>query len=351
MQGAYMKSVIVEGSTTAKAIEEALKKAGEPTQFFVKILALAQPGFLGFGSKKAKIALFFKPSRVEKDPFGFDVLRQDSYKSLFDNNDIEKQIKQYELEANKPVVQDSVQRNNQSREKPQQRPVEKRVYTENKHQDPNLRSSRDNDQRPRPQQRPQQRSQSYSSSSSSSNRPNNSVDNRKANEPRERAPYSGAEQNSINNSVERSNRAPQQRAQNNAPVEQQKIRSEQPRRPVRTHDEAPRRESSSQPAQSNPQQNNVQQNNAQQNNAPKKEAPKYGVVSSNSAAFKPEVKNNAPVASQENRTVAPQQQQPVQQKNQYGERKVRQLERRPLPKDNHSQQSSDDDKSRSDDQR
>ena len=45
-----MKSVIAQGATVVKAIEEALKKADMPKEFFVKILEEAQPGFLGFGA-------------------------------------------------------------------------------------------------------------------------------------------------------------------------------------------------------------------------------------------------------------------------------------------------------------
>ena len=54
-----MKSVLAQGATVVKAIEEALKKADMPQEFFVKILEEAQSGFLGFGAKKAKIASIF----------------------------------------------------------------------------------------------------------------------------------------------------------------------------------------------------------------------------------------------------------------------------------------------------
>ncbi len=87
-----MKSVIAQGSTVVKAIEEALKKAGMPTQFFVKLLEDAQSGFLGFGAKKAKIALFFKQKAEYSKNKG--ILSQESYESLFNNQSLSKQIEE-----------------------------------------------------------------------------------------------------------------------------------------------------------------------------------------------------------------------------------------------------------------
>lgn len=78
----HMKSVIVQGASVAKAIDEALQKAGMPQEFFVKILEEAQPGFLGFGSKKAKIALFFKKEDSRKNG---SLLSLGTYKDLFEN--------------------------------------------------------------------------------------------------------------------------------------------------------------------------------------------------------------------------------------------------------------------------
>lgn len=93
-QGNYiMKSVIAQGSSIAKAIEEALKKADMPQEFFVKVLEDAQAGFLGFGSKKAKIALFFKndvvSEKVQKSMFD-----KGSYAGLFNNPEMKKQLDQ-----------------------------------------------------------------------------------------------------------------------------------------------------------------------------------------------------------------------------------------------------------------
>ena len=96
-----MKSVIAQGATIAKAIEEALKKADMPQEFFVKLLEDAQAGFLGFGGRKAKIALFFKKEvAVTK---GDPVLSQESYDQLFDNPELQKQIdNQQRLDQQKP---------------------------------------------------------------------------------------------------------------------------------------------------------------------------------------------------------------------------------------------------------
>lgn len=86
-----MKSVIVQGATIAKAIDEALSKAGMPKEFFVKVLEEAQSGFLGFGAKKAKIALFFK--KEDKKPDG-SLLSRGTYKNLFDNEAIQSQLRE-----------------------------------------------------------------------------------------------------------------------------------------------------------------------------------------------------------------------------------------------------------------
>lgn len=88
-----MKSVIAQGSTIAKAIEEALKKADMPQEFFVKVLEDAQAGFLGFGSKKAKIALFFK-NVVLSDKISENLFSKGSYAGLFNNPNIKKQLDQ-----------------------------------------------------------------------------------------------------------------------------------------------------------------------------------------------------------------------------------------------------------------
>ncbi len=92
-----MKSVIAQGATVAKAVEEAVKKAGNPKEFFIKILQEAQGGFLGFGSTKAKIALFFKKEDFARR--GSDVLSQDTYKDLFDNKSLQRQVDSQEKDS------------------------------------------------------------------------------------------------------------------------------------------------------------------------------------------------------------------------------------------------------------
>ena len=56
-----MKSVIQEGTSLVKALEEGWEKAGRPTEFSVKIFQEPEYGFLGLSSKKkAKIGIFFE---------------------------------------------------------------------------------------------------------------------------------------------------------------------------------------------------------------------------------------------------------------------------------------------------
>jgi len=107
-----MKSVITQGSTIAKAIEEALKKSDSPQEFFVKILEDAQPGFLGFGAKKAKIALFFKDGNVSEKEAD-SMLAKGSYLGLFNNPSIKKQIDQQLKELGleiKPIKNEQVEK-------------------------------------------------------------------------------------------------------------------------------------------------------------------------------------------------------------------------------------------------
>ncbi|MBM18309.1 MAG: hypothetical protein CL947_04555 [Epsilonproteobacteria bacterium] len=99
-----MKSVITQGASIAKAIEDALQKAGMPQEFFIKVLEEPQSGFLGFGSKKAKIALFFKKDDTTKRDNA--VLSQGSYKDLFNNPGLQKQLNQHVSEIkSEPDIQ------------------------------------------------------------------------------------------------------------------------------------------------------------------------------------------------------------------------------------------------------
>ena len=89
-----MKSVIAQGATVSKAVDEALKKAGSPKEFFIKILQEAQSGFLGFGSVKAKIALFFK--KEESFYKESSMVSRGEYKKLFNNKSLQKKVEQQE---------------------------------------------------------------------------------------------------------------------------------------------------------------------------------------------------------------------------------------------------------------
>ena len=82
-----MKSVVVESSTVAKAIELAWIKAERPEEFFIRVLQEHTFGFFGFGGKKAKVVLFFKNNHKTDSQFP-TVLKQKEYASFFDNNNL-----------------------------------------------------------------------------------------------------------------------------------------------------------------------------------------------------------------------------------------------------------------------
>src|SRR3990167_7298225 len=99
-----MKSVVVEASTVAKAIELAWQKAGKPEEFFIRILQEHTSGFLGFGAQKAKIVFFFK--NVQKSDSLFPVvLKQKEYATLFSNDKLKapSQLNVVDSELNKNV--------------------------------------------------------------------------------------------------------------------------------------------------------------------------------------------------------------------------------------------------------
>src|SRR3989338_4458112 len=82
-----MKSVVVEASTVAKAIEIAWLKAEKPEEFFIRVLQEHSSGFLGFGAQKAKIVLFFKNTNKSDSLFPV-VLKQKEYVSFFGNKNL-----------------------------------------------------------------------------------------------------------------------------------------------------------------------------------------------------------------------------------------------------------------------
>ena len=100
-----MKSVVVEASTVAKAIELAWQKAAKPEEFFIRILQEHTSGFLGFGAQKAKIVFFFKNSQKSDSLFP-TVLKQKEYASLFHNDKLKapSQLNVIDNELNKNVA-------------------------------------------------------------------------------------------------------------------------------------------------------------------------------------------------------------------------------------------------------
>lgn len=101
-----MKSVVVEASTVAKAIELAWQKAEKPEEFFIRILQEHSSGFLGFGAKKAKIVFFFKNSQKSDALFPI-VLKQKEYANFFGNDKLKTPSQQnvVDHELNKNVIQ------------------------------------------------------------------------------------------------------------------------------------------------------------------------------------------------------------------------------------------------------
>ena len=99
-----MKSVVVEASTVAKAIETAWLKAEKPEEFFIRILQEHITGFLGFGSQKAKIVLFFKNSN-KSDALVPVVLKQKEYISFFGNKNLKNptELNKVDADLNKNI--------------------------------------------------------------------------------------------------------------------------------------------------------------------------------------------------------------------------------------------------------
>ncbi|MBP7854426.1 Jag N-terminal domain-containing protein [Candidatus Babeliales bacterium] len=140
-----MKSVIAQGSTVSKAIEEALKKANMPAEFFIKLLEDAQGGFLGFGAKKAKIALFFKEhtSRDKKE----NILSQNSYENLFNSQSIKHQIEQQLKDITPPKIHPKQPAQNQPKQQNRQEPKPQTQKQHNPNFKPRNRSHFQNQQR------------------------------------------------------------------------------------------------------------------------------------------------------------------------------------------------------------
>ncbi len=150
-----MKSVIAQGSSIVKAVEEALKKAGQPSEFFVKLLEDAQGGFLGFGAKKAKIALFFKQNNQHHKIDG--LLSQNSYQDLFENNHISKQIEEQLKNTNVPKEQPRQQAKpqQQQQQQPKQHHPRPTPHQQQKHPKPQPKVNQPKPQTQQPKSQPQ----------------------------------------------------------------------------------------------------------------------------------------------------------------------------------------------------
>lgn len=100
-----MKSVVVEASTVAKAIQAAWLKADRPEEFFIRVLQEHSSGFLGFGAQKAKVVFFFKNSQKSDSLFPV-VLKQKEYTNFFGNAQLKApaQLNVVDHELNKNVV-------------------------------------------------------------------------------------------------------------------------------------------------------------------------------------------------------------------------------------------------------
>ena len=55
-----MKSIVEEASSVSKAVEQAWKRAGQPTEFSIRIHELAEKNMFGFTSKPAKISFVYQ---------------------------------------------------------------------------------------------------------------------------------------------------------------------------------------------------------------------------------------------------------------------------------------------------
>ena len=134
-----MKSVVVEASTVAKAIESAWLKAGKPEEYFIRVLQEHTSGFLGFGAVKAKIVLFFKNSHKSDSLFPV-VLRQKEYTSFFKNFNLKvpAELDVVDHEINKNVSLGS----NQNKKKPHN--------NQNNQQQKPKQNNQQSDVRPRP---------------------------------------------------------------------------------------------------------------------------------------------------------------------------------------------------------
>lgn len=77
----YMKSLVEEASSIAKAIEKAWERAGKPHNFSVKIYETGEKNFLGFSKKSAKVGIFFEEERAQHHERQGHTQQRPSYKN------------------------------------------------------------------------------------------------------------------------------------------------------------------------------------------------------------------------------------------------------------------------------
>lgn len=63
-----MKSIIQEGSSIAKAIEQGWIRAGKPESFTIKVLEEAEKNFIGLTKRSAKVALYYTEAPEKNRP-------------------------------------------------------------------------------------------------------------------------------------------------------------------------------------------------------------------------------------------------------------------------------------------
>ncbi len=78
-----MKSVIEEGPSIAKAIEQGWIKAGKPKEFSIKIFQEPKKNFLGMTTIVAKVGIFFRDSFSNEDREN----KQSSYRNQNQTNE------------------------------------------------------------------------------------------------------------------------------------------------------------------------------------------------------------------------------------------------------------------------
>lgn len=106
-----MKSIMQEGSSVTKAIEQAWTSAGKPKEFSVRVFEEAQKNFIGMTVKPAKVAIFFQEPRV--------VNPTDAQKTNFDNKNRTKDNAPRQTQPQPRAINPRHERNPEQANKPQ----------------------------------------------------------------------------------------------------------------------------------------------------------------------------------------------------------------------------------------